>query len=57
MLPLHQIQSLCLTPSTYSTPCTHCSRLLLHKSRIWGYLQLNKPFIHTADPSNSRKAL
>lgn len=57
MLSLYQIQSLCLPPSTHSTPCTHCSKILLHRSRIWGYLQLNKQLIHTTDPSDSGKAL
>jgi len=47
MLSLHQIQSLCLLPCTHSTPCTHCSRLPLHKPRIWGYSQLSKQLIHT----------
>lgn len=57
MLSVHQIQPLCFLPSTPSTPRIRCSRLPLHKPTIWGYSQLNKQFIHTADPSNSRKAL
>lgn len=54
MLSSYQIQPLCLPPSTLNA---HCSKISLHRSRIWGYLQLNMQLIHTTDPSDSGKAL
>lgn len=41
---------------TQHTLHSHCSKLPLHKSRIWGNSELNKQFVHTADHSNSSKA-